>query len=86
MLFGVKDEDQTDLVSSKVIKNDMALEQNTSLTSFFIKSQFNYCPLICMFCLKKSLHRLNKIHERSLYLNIRKWIVLGQSKKCIKQT
>ena len=34
MLFGVKDEDQIDLVSSKVIKNDMALEKNTFLTSF----------------------------------------------------
>ena len=34
MLFGVKDEDQIDLVSSKVIKNDMALEENTFLTSF----------------------------------------------------
>ena len=38
-----------------------------------------------MFCLKKSLHRLNEIYERSLYLSIRKWIVLGQSKKYIKQ-
>ena len=86
MPFDVKDEVKIDLVSSKVIKNDMVLQENTFLTSFFIKSQFNYCPLIWMFCLKKSLHRLNKIYERSLYLSIRKWIVLGQSKKYIKQT
>ena len=38
------------------------------LTSSFIKSQFSYCPLIWMFCLKKALLRLNNIHERSLPL------------------
>ena len=48
------------------VQKYMTPEQNTFLTSYFIKSQVNYCPLIWMFCLKKSLHRLNNIHERSL--------------------
>ena len=31
-----------------------------------IKSHFNYCPLIWMFCSRTSNNRINKIHERSL--------------------
>ena len=37
-------------------------------SSFTIKSQFNYCPLIWIFCTKHSLHRINNIHERCLRL------------------
>ena len=44
----------------------MNTEQKTFLTASFINSQFNYCLLIWMFCLKKALHKLNNIHERSL--------------------
>ena len=44
-------------------------EQNTFLTTSFIKSQFDYCPLIGIFCSKKALRRLNNQHERSLCLN-----------------
>ena len=107
MLFGVKDELQTELVSNNVtIKNSkeekvlrvildnipdfsthltsitkkaniklnpltrvrkyMTPKQKSFLTSSFIKSKFNYCPLIWMFCSKKALHRLHNIHERSL--------------------
>ena len=31
-----------------------------------IKSQFNYCPLVWMFCSRQSNNLINKIHERSL--------------------
>ena len=31
-----------------------------------IKSQFNYCPLVWMFCLRKSNNLMNKIQERAL--------------------
>ena len=44
----------------------MTPEQKTFLTSYFIKSEFNHCPLIAMLCLKKALHRLNNIYEKSL--------------------
>ena len=46
----------------------MTLEQKTFLTSSFIKSQFNYCPVIWAFCSKKALRRLNNIHEIPLGL------------------
>ena len=29
-----------------------------------IKSQFNYCPLVCMFCSRQSNTLINRIHER----------------------
>ena len=40
------------------------------LTTSFIKSQFNYCPLIWMFCSKQSMDKINKIHERTMRLVI----------------
>ena len=36
-----------------------------------IKSQFNYCPLVWMFCSKQSNNLINKVHERGLRLTYR---------------
>ena len=33
-----------------------------------IKSQFNYCPLVWMFCSRQSNNLINKVHERRLKL------------------
>ena len=33
-------------------------------TSFY--SQFNYCPLLLMFCSRSLNHKINRLHERSL--------------------
>ena len=33
-----------------------------------LKSQFNCCPLVWMFCLRKSNSFINKVHERGLRL------------------
>ena len=33
-----------------------------------IKSQFNYCPLVWMFCSRKSDNLINKVQERALRL------------------
>ena len=33
-----------------------------------IKSQFNYCPLVRMFCSRKSNNLINKVQERALRL------------------
>ena len=33
-----------------------------------IKSQFNYCPLVSMFCSRQSNDLINKVHERGLRL------------------
>ena len=40
-------------------------QKKISLTSFII-SHFSYCPLIWMFCSKKSTKKINAVHERSL--------------------
>ena len=36
------------------------------LMNAFITSQFNYCPIIWMYCERKSNNYINKIHERAL--------------------
>ena len=36
-----------------------------------IKSQFNYCPLVWMFCSRQSNDLINRVHERSLRLTYR---------------
>ena len=38
------------------------------LFKVFFESQFKYCPLIWMFCSRKSNDRINKLHERDLRL------------------
>ena len=38
------------------------------LLNSFIKSQFSYLPLICMFHSRGMEHAINKIHERALQL------------------
>ena len=36
------------------------------MLSSFIISHFSYCPLIWIFCSKKSTRKINTVHERSL--------------------
>ena len=36
-----------------------------------IKSQFNYCPLVWVFCSRQSNNLINKVHERGLRLTYR---------------
>ena len=42
------------------------LNKRQILFQTIIKLQFSYCPLIWMFCSRKSNKHINKIHERSL--------------------
>ena len=44
----------------------MKQNQKEILLSSFIISHFSYCPLIWMFCSKKSTEKINAVHERSL--------------------
>ena len=46
-----------DINKRKIIYNSM------------IKSQFSYCPLVWMFCSRKSNNKINQIHERALRLS-----------------
>ena len=42
------------------------MKRKKLLCKSMIKFQFNYCPLVWMFCLRQSNNLINKIHERSL--------------------
>ena len=44
----------------------MSLERRRTLMKSFIESQFGYCPLVRMFCGRKSNNRINHLHERVL--------------------
>ena len=49
----------------KYITND---RQKSEVLNWNIKSEFIYCPLMWMFCRKRSLCRIINIHERRLRL------------------
>ena len=50
------------------IKNDVNSSQKKLIFSGMIKSQFSYCPLICMFSSRKANILINRIHERSIQI------------------
>ena len=50
------------------VKCYMGFEPNKLIMSSFIKSQFNYCPLIWIFCSRTSMNKLNNIHEKRIRL------------------
>ena len=59
-------------------------DQEKLIVSFFIKLQFTYCPLIWMFCTKRSLRRIGNIHERCLRLMQQNYRSDLNHKKCIE--
>ena len=48
------------------INHYMKQNQKETLLSSFTISHFSYCPIIWMFCSRKSTKKINAIHERSL--------------------
>mgnify|MGYP001792265277 CR=1 FL=1 len=50
------------------VSKQMTNEQLNLLVNAFIKSHFNYCPLIWMLCSHHSMNKINKIQERTLRL------------------
>ena len=50
------------------ITHYMDFEKRRSLMKAFVIFQFNYCPLIWMFQNRALNDRINKIHERALWL------------------
>ena len=44
----------------------LSAKKRKAIFNSFIESQFKYCPLIWMFCSRKSNDKINRIHERSL--------------------
>ena len=49
----------------------MKQNQKEVLLSSFIISHFSNCPLIWMFCSKKSTKKINAVHERSLWITLK---------------
>ena len=41
-------------------------EQHKVLVKPFFELQFNYCPLLWMFCSRAQNHKINRLHKRSL--------------------
>ena len=48
------------------MSNFMSEIKRKVLIQTFFESQFNYCPLIWMFCSRTLNHRINRLHERAL--------------------
>ena len=48
------------------IKRYLSLEKAKLLCNAFINSQFNYAPLVWMFCRKKQYLKIQKIHHKAL--------------------
>ena len=48
------------------IRKYLTLDKAILLGNTFINSQFNYAPLIWMFCRKTLYHKIEKIHHRTL--------------------
>ena len=41
-------------------------QKSIILMKSFVISQFNYCPIVWMYCQRKSINLINRIHERAL--------------------
>ena len=51
------------------ISSNIIMRQKKLIYKSMIKSQFNYCPLVWIFCSRQSNNLINKIHERSLRIS-----------------
>ena len=47
------------------LSNFMSFKQRRILLKTFIESQFEYCPLIRMFCSRRVNNKIDHLHERS---------------------
>ena len=56
-----------------LLRISLYLDQGNKVLLYksMIKSQFNYCPLVWMFCSRQSNNLINEVHERSLRLTYR---------------
>ena len=51
------------------ISSNLNMKQKKLLYKSIIKSQFNYCPLVWIFCSRQSNNLINKTHELSLRIS-----------------
>ena len=57
------------------IRKYLALDKAILLNNMFINSQFNYAPLIWVFCSKTLYHKIEKIYHKTLN-------IIYQSEEC----
>ena len=57
------------------VSNSMTVNQRNLLVNSFINSNFNYCPLIWMFCDHGSNNKINRIQERAMRLTLNNYDV-----------
>ena len=55
------------------ISRFLSPEQHVLIINAYIKSLFNYCPLLWMFCYRQIIYKMNKIHEWSLRLLLKNY-------------
>ena len=55
------------------ISRFLSPEQHVLTINAYIKSLFNYCSLVWMFCYRRIVHKINKIHEQSLRLLLKNY-------------
>ena len=55
------------------ISRFLSPEQHVLIINAYIKSLFNYCQLVWMFCYRGIMHKMNKVHERSLRLLLKNY-------------
>ena len=48
------------------ISNQLNDSEKVLLFNAVVKSQFNYCPLVWMFCSRTSNNMINRVHQRAL--------------------
>lgn len=51
----------------------LTIEQRKTLMKVFTESQFAYCPLIWMFCIKRVSCRINHAHERAFRMGYKNY-------------
>ena len=55
------------------ISRFLSPEQHILIINAYIKSLFNYCPLVWIFCYRRIMHKMNNIHKRSLRLLLKNY-------------
>ena len=55
------------------ISRFLSPEQHVLIINAYIKSLFIYCPLVWMFFYRGIMHKMNKIHQRSLRLLLKNY-------------
>ena len=56
------------------ISQYLSTDKRRVIMKAFVLSQFNYCPLVWMFCSREQNNRINRLHKRALQLAYKDYI------------